>query len=89
MVVLCANVFCLPLSNVKPYSGTNGGKAIPNADSCKEPCLPKHEYGLCRPNEANETGILPTDCRSAHGWNVSIGLYPYPIRQYLRIVRRA
>lgn len=44
MVVLCANVYCLSLSNVKPYSGTNGGKAIPNADFCKEPCLPKHEY---------------------------------------------
>ena len=89
MVVLCANVFCLLLSNVKPYSGTNGGIAIPNADFCKEPCLPKHEYGLCRPNEANETGILPTDCRSAHGWNVSIGLCPCPIRQYLRIGHQA
>ena len=27
--------------------------------------MPKHEYGLCRPNEADETGTLPTDCRVA------------------------
>lgn len=63
MVVLCANVFCLPLSNAKPYSGTNDEKAIPNVDCCKEPCLPKHECGLYRPNAANETEILPVGYR--------------------------
>ena len=45
---------------------------------CKEPCLPMHEYGLCRPNEADETGTLPTDCRLAHGWNVVSVYVPVP-----------
>ncbi len=66
-----------------------GGKAIPNAGFLQgNSALPKHEYGLLPSQWGDETETLPTDCRSAHGWNVARSISLSAIRQYLRIVRR-
>lgn len=63
MVVLCANVSYLLLSNAKPYSRTSDEKVIPNADYCREPCWLTHGYGLSHPNVAGETETPLADYR--------------------------
>ena len=78
MVVLCANVYCPPLSNAPPCSETNDKTTPASTDSYKEPILPMHGYGLSRPNGRHHKDILLQDCAKEHIPNSENGLHHDP-----------